>query len=110
MAFDDPFAFGAVNAESRHGDAAAVNQAGHACDADQPAPRPRANNRAEASLLEIERKAVATRTTPAIDEHRFRACMSDFRPRPVHTIAHAPVINDFAAEHFDKAVRNLAAA
>src|ERR1041385_3056266 len=36
--------------------------------------------------------------------------MSDLRPRPILTVAHAPIVDDFTAEHFDETIGNLSTA
>src|SRR5437899_604093 len=110
MTFNDPFAFRAVDAESRNGDAAAINQGRSAGDPNQSAPRAGANEGAETRLLEIEREAISARTAPAVNQHGLRARIGDLRPGPILAIAHAPIIQRFAAEQLDKTVRNLAAA
>ena len=50
-----------------------------AADADQAAPSPRADQRTESGLAEVERKRVAARSASAIDQHHLRAEVRDRR-------------------------------
>jgi len=61
-------------------------------------------------LFEVERKAVAARAAPAVDEHRLGAQVRDERRSQVPAVAHGPEIAQRPIEQFDEAVGNLAAA
>ncbi len=60
VAFDDPVAFGVVDAKGRHRHTAAIDQRRRAGDADEAAPGAQADERAEAGLPEIIGKAIAS--------------------------------------------------
>ena len=80
-----------VHAEGRHGDAAAVDERRRPADADEPAPRARADERAEPGLAEVEREGVAARSAPAVDQHDLGPAVRDRRPLPARAVAHGPV-------------------
>src|SRR6516225_6508788 len=110
MAFDDPFAFSAVDADGRHGDVSAVDQRRRAGNADEPAPGACAAEGTEAGFLEVERKTIAARAAPAVDEHGFGPRVGEFGRLLVVTVADRPVVDGFATEQLDKPVGHLAPA
>src|SRR5213594_2303575 len=110
MAFDDPIALGVINPERWHADHSVVDERRRTGHANQSTPRARANERPKLLVLEIVRKAIATRTAPAINKHHFGAIVRNLRPLPIMAIAHAPVIQWRAPGQLDKSIRNLAAA
>src|SRR5208283_4130784 len=110
VAFDDPLPIGAVNRERRHRHASAINQRRRAADSNQAAPGPHADERSQPRLLEIERKTIAARAAPAIDEHRFGAKLAHWRRGPVLAAAHRPVVAQRTIQQLDKPIRYLAAA
>src|SRR5436190_1978452 len=59
VAFDDPFALGAIDAEARHSYISSIHERGSSSNADQSAPGAGANNRSESRLLEIKREAIS---------------------------------------------------
>src|ERR1043165_2491829 len=60
-AFHGPLAGVVEEAELRRGDRAAVHQSGIAADADEAAPRARADERADLALVEVVRQRIAAR-------------------------------------------------
>src|SRR5439155_6487312 len=110
VAFDDPFAFGAVDAEGGDGHAAAIDQSRCAGNPDQTAPSPCADERTEAGFLKVKRKAISARTAPTINQHGLGSGVGDLRPVPILTVAYTPVIDHFPAQHLHKTIGNLTAA
>ena len=102
--------FGIVHAERRHRDAAAVDQVWRSGDADQPAPRARADERAQLRFAEVERERIAARSAPSVDQHHLRSAVRDGRPLLAGSVADAPVAEDRPVQQLDEPVWNLSAA
>ena len=85
--FHFPLAVQAVDRPARRGDAAAVHQRRITPDADEAAPRARADERADFVLLEHPRKRVAARARHFVDDHRLGSV--DLRERRAEFFAFA---------------------
>src|SRR5580765_5143293 len=72
MVFDLPLAVQAVDCRPWRGDAAAVEQFRIAADADETAPRPRADERTDAGLAEVPGQRVTAGPGHLVDDHHLR--------------------------------------
>ena len=62
------------------------------------------------ACAEVERKRVAARSAPAVDQHHLRPAVRDRRPLLRRRVAHRPVGDDRPVQQLDEAIGNLAAA
>ena len=106
----DDEAFARPDAEVRRGDLAAVHQHRKSEDADQAAPRPRADQRSELQFAEHPRQEVAAGAGGLVDDHHLRPLNGRARRLHVGAVAHRPVGDHRLLEVVDVVVGEAAAA
>src|SRR2546425_3271010 len=96
-----------VERKARRGDAAAVNRRWNSERADQPAPRARANQRADLAKPEIIRQRVAARTRRLVDDHHLRTVDAGGRRSRGLSVAQGEVTHQLSIKLVDNVVRYL---